>query len=600
MRNKARKAAGILTVVFLLLTAAIIYTHGVMARKDAMHDRFLATGREAIRFLSSYSKALTGGFRMKEGSNVASFYSESYSVRGRGDWVFEQEPAQAGVSVFRLKPVGHRDYSKADRQAEVVRYLTSIKSIDHVELKINLIENVDFDRAVVLTVKFVLDGTDAGDRLFEDRFFYRWHLANEGTKSEHDWKIVKDELVEGVRVAGDGHAFLDVDPETIGIDYKHQRDPKLDVKSPSAHSAFIMGHAFGGVSTVDYNNDGRPDIFFADGRRSRLYRNDGITPSGQIRFTDVTHEAGLDGIDQATAGIFADVDNDGFPDLLVLRYLAPNKLFHNNGDGTFTDRSAEMGLDFIGTSTSACFLDYDRDGYVDLYVAQYGDAFHDSPRLPFFAQNAKPNRLFHNERGRRFKDVTEQSGTGDTGWSLAVACDDYDGDGFPDIAVANDFGRKNLYHNNHDGSFTEMAKHAGVLDFGGGMGVAFADVDDDGYLDLYTSNVNTNQRWYGEEVTINQYIRNVSRTKWAFLDAGEYWKLYQLLGPQWVKLGRQVGEGNSLFHNNGNGTFTKLEESQTNRAGWSWGVVFFDMDNSTKLDIYAANGWISNAPNTDL
>ncbi len=329
-----------------------------------------------------------------------------------------------------------------------------------------------------------------------------------------------------------------------------------------------------------------------------------------MHFTDVTTESGLDGIDQAAAGIFADIDNDGYQDLFVSRYLAPLKFYHNNGPDatgkfTFSDWSAKMGFDpkdpkSTAPAVSACFLDYDRDGYVDLYVGLYGDAFHDIPRLPFYAQNGGANRLYHNNGGKGFTDVTEKSGTGDTGWTLAVAAADYDNDGYPDIATANDFGRKNLYHNNHDGTFTEVAKQAGVLDFSGGMGLTWGDFDDDGYLDLYTSNINSNQRWFGEDMTVSQYMRNVIRTKYAITDLGEYWKVYQLLGPRWTELGKMIGEGNRLFHNNGDGTFRQVKDSHTNRAGWGWSVAFFDYDNDTKLDIYAANGWISNAPNTDL
>src|SRR5207244_6561252 len=105
-------------------------------------------------------------------------------------------------------------------------------------------------------------------------------------------------------------------------------------------------------------------------------------------------------------------------------------------------------------------------------------------RVAFSAQTGGQNRLYHNNAGSGFTDVTEASGTGDTGWSLAVASADYDNDGYPDLMVANDFGRKNLYHNNGDGTFSEVAKEAGVLDFSGGMGVTFGDFDDDGYLDI--------------------------------------------------------------------------------------------------------------------
>jgi hypothetical protein len=412
---------------------------------------------------------------------------------------------------------------------------------------------------------------------------------------------VRDELVEGVRVSGDGRRFASIDPPSIGIDFAHRRDPKLDMKIHAADLKFaVIQHASGGVATADYNGDGQADIFFADGERATLYRHAGIAEDGRPTFVDTTDEAGLGTIDSVNSGLFLDIDNDGHRDLFLARYLAPSRLYRNNGDGSFTDISSAAGLDFVGPSIASVALDYDRDGYLDLYVGATGDAFEALPRLPFFAQNGGLNRLFHNEGGKRFVDVTEQSGTGDTGWSLAVASADYDGDGWPDLGVANDFGRKCLFHNNGDGTFTEVAKEAGVLDFSGGMGLAFGDFDDDGLIDLYTSNINSNQRWFGEDRTVSQYTRNVMRTKWAILDFPEFLDVYKLIGTDWLELGQQIGEGNSLFRNAGDGTFEELRNSHTEKAGWGWSVAFFDCDNDTDLDIYAANGWISNSPNTDL
>jgi hypothetical protein len=118
--------------------------------------------------------------------------------------------------------------------------------------------------------------------------------------------------------------------------------------------------------------------------------------------------------------------------------------------------------------------------------------------------------------------------------------------------------------------------------------------------DLYTSNIYSNQRWYGEDRTIRQYLRNVLRTRWAVADFWEFRDLYRLLGDRWVDLGHEVGEGNSVFHNDGDGGFTELKKSPASYAGWSWSVAFFDYDNDADLDLYAANGWISAAPDTDL
>jgi hypothetical protein len=298
--------------------------------------------------------------------------------------------------------------------------------------------------------------------------------------------------------------------------------------------------------------------------------------------------------------MFADFDNDGDRDLFVARYLAPSRLYLNRGDGVFDERAAEMGIDFVAAATSTTLLDFDRDGFLDIYVGAYGNVYEEIPRLPFFATNGDTNRLYRNLGGQGFEDVTAASGAGDTGWSLAVAAGDYDGDGWPDLGVANDMGRKNLYRNQGDGTFSEVAREAGVLDFSGGMGLAFGDLDNDGLTDLYTSNIYSNQRWFGEDQTIGQYMRNVLRTRWAITDFGEYRKLYKLLGNDWRRLGYQIGEGNSVFRNAGDGTFDEVVDTPASFAGWSWGVSLQDYDNDTDLDLYAANGWISATPATDL
>jgi hypothetical protein len=581
-----------------------------MSRRDKQHAKFYSTGKSVNVFLGNYSRAIREGFEKKDAGSVTSLYSDRFSSPARGRWAMRPGGEISDVSVLRLATEGTQDFDKAGIREEVTNYLESLASIKNIWTKIDMIEHVELERRVTLRVKFILDGTDPQGAVFQDRHFYRWHLINEGTPGAYDELLAfhgllgkKDELIEGLRVAGDGGGFKEVDLAAAGIDFKHARDPKLNAETYSAQMKFdIIEHGSGGASTADYDGDDRPDIFFPDGLRSRLYRNVSEDKSGAVKFDDVTTETGLDGVDQANAGIFADVDNDGDSDLFVARYLAPNKFFRNDG-GKFSDQSKEIGLDFNSTSVTACFLDYDRDGYVDLYVGLYGDAFSDIPRLPFFGQNAKPNRLYHNEpgeHGRVFRDVTEVSRTGDTGWTLAVAAADYDNDGDADIAVANDFGRKCLFRNNGDGTFTDMAKEAGVLDFSGGMGLTFGDFDDDGLLDLYTSNINSNQRWFGEDMTVSQYVRNVARTRWILLDMPDYKKFYDLVGSDWVKIGTTIGEGNSLFKNNGDGTFRELRDSHTARAGWGWSVSFFDMDNDTDLDIYAANGWITNKSKDDL
>ena len=604
-RRFLKTLATIVVAVLLIVGVGIAVALYVMARRDREHAKFFNTGKSVNVFLSNYTRAIRESFEKKDPALVMNLYSDRFWSPGRGHWEMVSTEEESDVAISRVVIKGQQDFDKQALRGEIANYLTTIASIKNIWTKIDMIEEVELERRVVLRVKFILDGTDPHGAIFQDRYFYRWQLINEGTSTAFDWKIIKDELVandgliEGIRVAGDGGSFKEVDLGTSGIDFKHSRDPKLNAEKYSAKMKFdIIEHGSGGASAADYDGDGRQDIFFPDGIRSRLYRNVS-DDNGAIKFTDVTTAAGLDGVDQANAGLFADVDNDGDVDLFIARYLASNKFFLNDG-GRFIDQSKEMGLDLSSTSVTACFLDYDRDGFIDLYVGLYGDAFKDVPRLPFFAQNAQPNRLYHNERGRGFRDVTESSRTGDTGWALAVASADYDGDGYSDIAVANDFGRKCLLHNNGDGTFTDVAKEAGVLDFSGGMGLTFGDFDDDGLIDLYTSNINSNQRWFGEDMTVSQYMRNVARTRWLLLDMFEYKKFYDLVGSDWMSIGTTIGEGNSLFKNNGNGTFRELKDSHTARAGWGWSVSFFDVDNDTDLDIYAANGWITNKNKDDL
>ena len=598
MKKRLRKVTKILLFVLLILLGGFLGLQAYWSHEDAKHDRFFRTGQSINEFLSEYGHSLKDASSHNNVDLVLQHYAGNYGSPGRGRWVLERSSGGCDVAVYELSVQGNQTFQRDELRDELTAYLAGLTAVDDVKFKIDLIEEVEPERSAVLTVKFILDGVDPQGVCFQDRYFFRWRLVNEAANGAMSWRIVRDELVEGIRVAGRREGFRELDDKLAGINYRHTRDPRLDPNTVPLKFG-VIEHAGSGVSTVDYDNDGRPDLFFADGVRSRLFRNVTEKP-GEPKFIDVTDEAGLGGLDHAISGIFADLDNDGFKDLVVIRYCAPSKVFHNNGNGRFTDVTKEMGFDLDGPAMSACFLDYDRDGFVDLYVGIYGNAFEEVPNIPFFAKKRGKNRLFRNVGGRRFEEVPDAGGAADNGWTMAVAAGDMDGDGWPDLVMANDFGKKSLYHNNGDGTFTEVTKHAGVLDFSGGMGVAIADFDDDGRLDLYFANINSNQRWFGEEMTINQYMRNVARTRWLFKDLDEYSKLHDLLGSNWRELGKQIGKGNSLFSNNGDGTFTEVKDSHAVRAGWGWGVAFFDMGNAGRLDIFAANGWISNTSKDDL
>jgi hypothetical protein len=271
----------------------------------------------------------------------------------------------------------------------------------------------------------------------------------------------------------------------------------------------------GGAALLDYNNDGLLDIFLVNAGRlhdpmhspfrfdrhdpaywNRLYRQ-----NKDGSFTDVTEQAGLANAGDTNYGMgvaVGDYDNDGFPDIYVTNF-GKNILYHNNGDGTFTDVTEKAGVAAGGWSTSAGFFDFDNDGKLDLFVARYLDWSIDKNKIcgsgaPMYCKPgdfpAATNILYHNRGDGTFEDVSVKSGiAAKKGHGLGVAFADYDGDGYTDIFVANDVTEQFLFHNNGNGTFSERAFDSGAaLTSDGkmlsGMGVVFQDYDNDGLADL--------------------------------------------------------------------------------------------------------------------
>jgi enediyne biosynthesis protein E4 len=249
-----------------------------------------------------------------------------------------------------------------------------------------------------------------------------------------------------------------------------------------------------GAAVLDYDGDGFEDLFVADGARSILYRND-----GKGRFTDVTVAARLaapDGKGIAATGVAAgDVDGDGFPDLFVTDAFGPARLFRNKADGTFEEITATSGISVAGNARSAAFADVDGDGDLDLFVCVTGDYYNQMPDPPYDANDGRPNRLYLNDGHGHFTDATAAWGlAGANRWSLSSLFADYDGDGRPDLLVTNDFGFKNLYRNSGGRRFKDVTNRTGTAVRAYGMSAAWADFDGDGLLDLYTTGCDT--QWY--------------------------------------------------------------------------------------------------------
>jgi enediyne biosynthesis protein E4 len=339
-----------------------------------------------------------------------------------------------------------------------------------------------------------------------------------------------------------------------------------------------------GVALVDYDNDGDLDIYVAQGQMlgagktlsqalfpprmplplmGRLYRNDLVVhPDGTrtLHFTDVTERSGIVATGYGMGIATGDFDNDGFVDLYLTNF-GTNQLFHNNGDGTFTDVSKKSGTDISGWSVSAAFLDYDRDGWLDLYVGSYlrysvetaTKCFSPAGTLDYCTPNTYkplPGRLFHNNRDGTFTDVTAKAGiASEFGPALGVTTADFNGDGWIDLYVANDSQPNQLWINQHDGTFRNTALRSGVALTQEGkaeasMGVDAGDFDNDGDEDLFIT--------------------------------------------------EQTGEGHNLYVNDGSGVF----EDQSSRSGLAaaslsytgFGTAWFDYDNDGWLDLLTVNG----------
>lgn len=369
-------------------------------------------------------------------------------------------------------------------------------------------------------------------------------------------------------VATDGAPVLELKPPR-GIDFTLQNSP-----TPQKYLIETMP---GGVALLDYNNDGLLDIFVVNGghinspmatpenfeRHDPRYWNRLYRQNHDGSFTDVTEQAGLANAGEGNYGMgvaVGDYDNDGYPDLYVTSY-GKNILYHNNGDGTFTDVTAKAGVAGGGWSVSAGFFDYDNDGKLDLFVTRYmewdvqhskdcGGNFHTYCPPGEFPRTT--NILYHNRGDGTFEDVSQRSGVAaKKGHGLGVAFADYDGDGFTDIYVANDGMQQYLFHNNGNGRFTEVGLEAGAalnVDGGplSGMGVVFQDYDNDGRPDVI--------------------VTTLPRQTYA------------------------------VFHNDGQGSFSDrgLQTGVTMLSGVTagWGVGLEDFDNDGQKDLFVAQGHV--------
>ena len=417
--------------------------------------------------------------------------------------------------------------------------------------------------------------------------------------------------------------FIDV-TKTAGIKFTHFKGNK---------GTSINLEEFGpGVCVADFDNDGWPDIYFVNGRdrynrgisvKNALYRN-----NGEGTFTDVTEKAGVPGTAYGLGCVWGDYDNDGFPDLFITQY-GGNVLYHNNGDGTFTDvtdKAGVAGLESGKFHSGATFFDYDRDGRLDLYVGSYVALEPNGPlycmlgnvesSCPPTAYEGSPAALYHNNGDGTFTNVTKAAGIFQPkGKNLSVAAADYDNDGWPDIFVANDGVEAYLYHNQHDGTFTETAPITGIAYAMNGktmaaMCMSLGDYDNDGWLDLYISDFqgNSDHIWRNDhkggmnEVSgtagITMPTFNVLSFGGGFFDYdNDGWlDIFIANGHVYPEVetagGAHYRQLNTVFHNLDNGKFLETTKETgvaalPRRVGR--GVAFADFNNDGFVDVVVAN-----------
>ena len=344
--------------------------------------------------------------------------------------------------------------------------------------------------------------------------------------------------------------------------------------------SYLYYYDGGGVAVGDINNDGLPDLYFTSNvGPNRLYLN-----KGNYRFEDVTDRAGVADPDGWKTGVtMADVNGDGYVDIYVSGVDFPtmhghNVLYINNGDGTFTDRTKEYGLDFAGFSTQALFFDYDGDGDLDMYLLTHSPHPEPSPGPPARAATGHSrggggDRLYRNEGGH-FVDVSERAGLrrGDTRYGLGVVATDLNGDGCPDLYVANDFQEDDfLYINNCNGGFTESLAAAIGHTSHASMGVDAADVNNDGRPDIVVLDMLPDQEKI-LKTSANAESWDVYLAKVA---AGYH--------PQYAR--------NTLQLNRGKGRFSEIGYlAGVYATDWSWAPLVADLDNDGYKDLFITTG----------
>ncbi|MFO0876851.1 MAG: CRTAC1 family protein [Gemmataceae bacterium] len=358
--------------------------------------------------------------------------------------------------------------------------------------------------------------------------------------------------------------YLQESSKECGIDFTHESPRELDEQL--SHIAPIIASMGASVTVVDFDRDGWQDLYVItsrEGGKNRLYRN-----LGNGKFEDVAEKVGLADLNQKPHGVcqgavWGDMDNDGYEDVLVYKWGRP-ELYRNEGGKKFTRITEESGLPEWVNANSAIWVDYDRDGKLDLFIAGYWPddvnlwKLTTTKMMPAsfeFATNGGRKYLLRNLGGGRFENVTEKMGITSTRWTLGVAAADLCGTGYPDIVLANDYGVSEFLCNKEGKRFEEVGQYTRIGESPkSGMNVSFGDIFNDGRLSIYVSNIT---------------------------EAGNLVQGNNL----WVPDRNQTGPVPRYLN--------QADDFKVSRGGWSWSAQFGDLNNDGFQDLYLTNGYIS-------
>ncbi|AXG72422.1 repeat domain in Vibrio, Colwellia, Bradyrhizobium and Shewanella [Kordia sp. SMS9] len=398
-----------------------------------------------------------------------------------------------------------------------------------------------------------------------------------GCASENDKKVVENKLL-----------FTKLDAQQTNITFNNAL-VETDSLNYFTYTSIYMG---GGISVGDINNDGLSDLFFTGNQvENKLYLN-----KGDLQFEDIAVQSNLQGDDRWYTGTtMVDINNDGYLDIYCSvagkKGNKKNQLFINNQNNTFTEAAEKYGLADEGNSIQATFFDYDNDGDVDMYLANYPIAHPSTSNMVYKNRMENVNtiesdKLYRND-GETFTDVSEAAGVQNYSFSIGIAAADLNNDGWLDIYVSNDYSIPDfMYINNQDGTFTEVIKEATNQTAFYGMGVDIADINNDGFLDIFQADMDAdnNRRQKANMASMNPRL---------FYETVLYGFHYQYM--------HNCLQLNSGFMENGVPKFANISRlTGTSSTDWSWAPLFADFDNDSHKDLFVSNGTRKEINNKDF